>query len=268
MFNNDRPRPKKSLGQNFLISQRVVADIIETAKLAVSPPRGGATTREIVLEVGPGEGILTKALLDAGAKVIAVEKDERLISELEQKFAKEIAGGDLFLVHGDILNFDIGHFIRNQRLGIRNYKLVANIPYYITGELLRKFLSAKHQPSDMVLMLQKEVAERIVTKDGRESLLSLSVKAYGTPEYVRTVKKVCFRPMPSVDSALLAIRNISRNFFSDIDEEEFFKIVKQGFAHKRKLLGNNIPDLPDEHKKWRAEELTLGNWRNLLRKQN
>lgn len=239
-----------------MISQQVVKEIVETAKIE----RG-----EFVLEVGPGRGTLTEALLKTGANVVAVEKDDKLVRYLETKFPKEIALGQLKLVHKDILEFDVTPFIKNLELGIGNYRIVANIPYYITGELLRKFLTAEHQPGAMILMLQKEVAERIVATKGKESVLSLSVKAYGKAEYVRTVKKVCFRPIPKVDSAVLVISSISRNFFAEMVDERFFSLVKQGFAHKRKKLGNNIPNIEDKYKDKRAEELSLGDWAGIAR---
>jgi 16S rRNA (adenine1518-N6/adenine1519-N6)-dimethyltransferase len=222
---------------------------------------------ETVLEVGPGTGSLTETLLEAGAKVIAVEKDDRLIPILEQKFQGEIKNGNLTIVHGDILEYDISLL----KLNATTYKLIANPPYYITGVLLRKFLETNSQPSCIVLLIQKEVAERIAARDGKESLLSISVKAFGTPKYISTVKAGNLRPAPKVDSAVLAITDISKKMLTGMDEKKFFEIAKAGFSHKRKMISGNLKIIlgdnaeekfsrckinPDS----RAEELTIENW--------
>jgi 16S rRNA (adenine1518-N6/adenine1519-N6)-dimethyltransferase len=252
---------KKSLGQNFLHAPHVVGKMIHAAHI------GAENT---VLEVGPGKGVLTTGLLETGAKVIAMEKDDRAIPFLQEKFKKEIETGKLILLHGDILEFDphtMPELIPN------TYIIAANIPYYITGEFLRKFLESGCQPKSMVLMLQKEVAKRIVGEKGKndklkESILSMSVKAYGMPKYVGTVPARAFRPVPNVDSAILYVENISKDFFktTNIEEATFFNTVKTGFAHKRKILASNLgisqekwkeTDLPE---KIRAEELTLSDW--------
>lgn len=249
-------RAKKSLGQNFLSSTAIIADIIRA---------GGVGAGDTVLEVGPGKGVLTEGLLSAGAKVIAVEKDDRLMELLETKFAEEIKNKKLTLVHADILEIDPP--IKGE------YKLLANIPYYITGQLFRKFLEeAKIQPSRMVLMLQKEVAQRIVAREGKESILSLSVKAYGTPKYIKTVPAKYFSPAPKVDSAILAVENISRKLFSLVPEKKFFELIKQGFAQKRKMLRSNLKcpqvifDQCGLDEKIRAEDLKLGDWVSLWTK--
>jgi len=265
-------KAKKSLGQNWLKSESAIKEIVKTAELAYheAKPRGD----ELVLEIGPGRGVLAKALLETGAKVLAVEKDDRLIEELQEKFATEIADRKLILIHDDILNLDFSNLLSSlfpptPHLLIPKYKLVANIPYYITGQVIRKFLSEeKIQPSRIVLMMQKEVAKRITVTD-KESLLSLSVKIYGTPKYIKTVPAGAFEPQPKVDSAILLIENISRNFFSDLDETKFFTILKKGFAQKRKLLKGNLGigeevlvtcNIPT---KARAENLTIENWKCL-----
>ena len=245
-------RPKKSLGQHFLKSKRILALIADVAQIKPD---------DVVLEIGPGKGALTAKLLekiggssDGSGKVIAVEKDDLLVPYLQELFAKEIASGKLNLIHGDILEIGaeiLAKLATKQKTETRDetfdayspypsYKLVANIPYYITGALLRMFLSAEHPPETMVLMLQKEVARRIMARDGKESLLSLSVKVYGTPKYIETVKAENFSPKPNVDSAVLLIENISKNFFRTFTEEKFFTIIRAGFAHKRKLLARNL----------------------------
>ncbi len=221
-------KAKKSLGQNFLKSAHALTTIVKTANLS---------TNDIVLEIGPGKGALTKKLLTSAGKVIAVEKDPDLIPLIEQTFAEEIAQGRLELVSGDILEFDPETLRVYEPNG---YKVVANIPYYITGALIRMFLESTYQPKTMILLLQKEVAERIVARDNKESILSISVKAYGTPTYIEKVPKKYFSPEPSVDSAILAIDSISKKRFKDIEEVAFFEIVHAGFAHKRKTLRNNL----------------------------
>jgi 16S rRNA (adenine1518-N6/adenine1519-N6)-dimethyltransferase len=160
-------KPKKSLGQNFLRSQKTVEEIVRTSNIQ---------NDDLVLEIGPGEGVLTLELLKNGAEVIVIEKDDRLIPELTLKFKEEVENGKLKIIHDDALNVEISEIIN------KKYKIVANIPYYITGQLLRKFLSAKQKPELITVLVQKEVAERIVAKDGKESILSLAVKIFGTPK--------------------------------------------------------------------------------------
>ncbi len=233
---------------------------------------GDIKTTDTILEIGPGKGMLTEKLLEHASKVIAIEKDFELVGLLKEKFTKEIDSQKLILVQGDILNIEISKLVAN------HYKLIANIPYYITGAILKKFLQEeKVQPERIVLLLQKEVAERIVARDGRESILSISVKAYGEPKYIETVQKRYFSPAPKVDSAILLIQDISRRNFVSLNEEKFFEIVKKGFAHKRKLLSGNLkPSLGSEAPKWleecgvgekaRAENLKLENWLCLAKK--
>lgn len=151
---------------------------------------------------------------------------------------------------------------------------MANIPYYITGAIIRKFLSTNCQPSLMVLMVQKEVGRRIIAQDKKESILSLSVKAYGTPHYVATVNKESFNPRPKVDSAILSIKNISKSFFVGFSEETFFEIVKKAFGSKRKIVRNNLLPLLGEKTNdlllkaniapnTRPEDITLSQWKIL-----
>ncbi len=215
---------KKSLGQNFLTSRTVVERMVETAHI---------NKQDTVLEVGPGKGVLTEVLLEKARKVVAVEKDNNLIKFLEEKFAKEIQSGQLELISGDILKFNP---LQDK---LKKYKLVSNIPYYITGALFKKILSSDTHPKTIVLLVQKEVAERIA-KDKKESVLSLSVKVYGTPRYIKKVPARFFKPKPKVDSAILLIENISKDFFSQCSEENFFTLIKAGFAHKRKKLIRNL----------------------------
>lgn len=217
-------RAKKSLGQHFLHSQGALEKIVNAADLSPS---------DVVLEIGPGKGVLTERLLEKAGKVIAVEKDDGLYELLQEKFKDEIKANKLVLIHDDILEFDLESL--NQK-----YKLVANIPYNITGAILEKFLSDSNQPVRVVLLVQREVAQRIVARDNKESILSISVKAYGTPKYVATVKAGSFVPVPKVDSAILLVEDISKAFFDPFSETDFFNLLRLGFASKRKKLSSNL----------------------------
>lgn len=246
-------KPKKSLGQNFLMHQRIAERIALTAQL---------TSDDIVLEIGPGTGMLTRELLKYARRVVAVEADGELCALLRTVFANEIADGRLELIHQDIRAFAINTLPPG-------YQLVANIPYYLTGEIIRLFLEAAVQPRALTLLVQKEVAERIA-RAKKESILSLSVKAYGVPRYEFTVPRGAFRPAPNVDSAVLSIRSISRvNFSSPEEEQRFFRILHAGFAHKRKFLARNMESaglssagVPE---KARAEDLSFSTWLSLAR---
>ncbi len=251
---------KKSLGQNFLKSKGALKAIVTAGKL---------TSSDTVLEIGPGKGALTEALLQSGAKVIAIEKDHELIPFLTERFKEEIEGGQFKLIEGDVLDMNA------TSLGLKDYKLIANIPYYITGEVIRKFLEEERQPNVIVLLVQKEVAERIVAKDGKGSILSIAVQAYAKPKMIVKVPRGAFTPAPNVDSAVVAFENISKNLFikSGLSEKDFFEVVKTGFAHKRKKLSGNLKQLAprlnreffEKVKEKRAEELTVTDWQNLVK---
>ncbi len=223
--------PKKSLGQNFLTSIPARIAIIQAGELSVG---------DTVLEIGPGKGFLTKGLLETGVQVVALEKDRELIPVLSETFAAEIASGQLSVTEGDALEFEPSTF----HFPLSKFKLIANIPYYITGAILSRYLSGAHQPSMMVVLVQKEVAQRACARDGKESLLSLSIKVYGTPKLVYKVSKGSFFPIPSVDSAVLQIKDISRERFKNqYHEAIFFKLIHAGFAHKRKFAISNIKEV-------------------------
>ena len=213
---------------------------------------------DTVLEIGPGEGALTQVLLLQGAKVVALEKDSRLIELLREKFK----GEKFEVVEGDALEYEPT---------FKKYTLVGNIPYYITGALFKKFLSCKAQPHTLVFLIQKEVAERIA-RSKKESILSLSIKAYGSPKYIKTVPRGAFVPPPNVDSAILLVSDVSRkNFKSAAHEERFFELLRAGFGQKRKLLASNLkkflgPDYASVLQKTgidpkaRAEDVPLAAW--------
>ncbi|HEY0221165.1 MAG TPA: 16S rRNA (adenine(1518)-N(6)/adenine(1519)-N(6))-dimethyltransferase RsmA [Candidatus Paceibacterota bacterium] len=251
---------KKSLGQNFLKSKSVVKTILDISSIK---------SDDVILEIGPGEGFMTEELLKVSDKVISVEKDDRLIPVLREKFKET----NLEIIHEDVLSLDLSKVPKP-------YKVIANIPYYITGQILRKFLESNFQPISMTIMVQKEVAERVIAKNNKESLLSLSVKIFGNPIYIKTVKKSLFKPAPKVDSAILYIKNIGKNKLFEINEELFFKIIHAGFAHKRKLLLSNLSSIfpktnilesfknSDINEKTRAEDLTLEDWVKICKKLN
>lgn len=252
---------KKSLGQNFLMHAQTASRIVHVSDI---PAEG------TVLEIGPGTGMLTKELLKVCNRVIAVEADFSLRETLQQTFEKELEEGRLTLIFQDIRQFDTTSIKQP-------YVLVANIPYYITGEIIRMFLTAPHAPVRMTLLVQKEVAVR-VARSSKESLLSLSVKIFGTPHYRFTVPSGAFIPRPKVDSAVLSITDI-RNPFKDRDEEAlFFELLHAGFAHKRKLLRGNLESLYTKEKivgafealslplSVRAENLSCANWIALFEK--
>jgi 16S rRNA (adenine1518-N6/adenine1519-N6)-dimethyltransferase len=244
-------KAKQSLGQNFLMHARIAERIARVS---------GATAADTVLEIGPGTGMLTKELLKLASRVVAVEADHELYEKLRGELAPEIETGKLSLVAGDIRTFDLASLPEQ-------YLLVANIPYYLTGEIFKMFLAAEHQPRAMTLLVQKEVAERIA-REKKESILSLSIKAYGMPKYEFTVPRGAFIPAPNVDSAVVSIRDISRRHFkSRAEEQKFFDIVRAGFAHKRKFVRNNLAEAGFDAgailEKARAEDLPLETWLTL-----
>ena len=248
------------LGQHFLKTPWAARALARAA---------GITSGETILEIGPGKGALTRELLSLSKKVVAIEKDEALVKKLRETFAQEISTGALTVISGDIRD------ITPKKLGLESgkYILAANIPYYITGEIIRQFLTAEEQPRAMALLAQKEVARRIVSK--KESLLSLSVKVYGVPKIVIKVPRGNFSPAPNVDSAILLIDNISRDFFKSVNEELFFKVIHAGFKSKRKFLLNNLGVVFGKESatrafisceinlKARAEDVPLENWKRL-----
>ena len=238
------------MGQNFLKSEPALRTMCSAGEIK---------SDDVILEIGPGKGALTTKLLKEADKVIAIEKDRELFEFLKEKFSNEIKNGKLGLINDDILKINLRELFLNFLNGLaprppssedlkkipkiarEDYKVISNIPYNITGAIFKKFLSSDIQPERMVLLVQKEVAERIVARDGKESILSLSVRAYGTPKYIMKVHKRFFSPSPKVDSAIVAINNISKNNFRTNEEENnFFDVVRAGFAHKRKVLRKNL----------------------------
>jgi 16S rRNA (adenine1518-N6/adenine1519-N6)-dimethyltransferase len=253
---------KKSLGQHFLNSNFVPRQMCDAVRVRAE---------DTVVEIGPGTGVLTKELLARGATVIAIETDTRAVETLQQTFATAIATQQLQLYTEDARQLDLATY----PLTPHQYKVVANIPYYLSGLLFRTFLDTAYQPSDLVFLVQKELAERIA-RDQKESLLSLSVKVFGNVEYVGTVKRGHFSPPPQVDSAIVAVHDISHDYFVNLSKADFFAALKAGFGNKRKQLAPNLKNLfPPETTRQalkniglpetiRAEDIHLPDWHNLL----
>lgn len=253
-------KPKKRFGQVFLIKESVFEKILKSAELK---------RNDVVIEIGPGFGFLTKRISEIVKKVIAIEKDKNLSKFLKKnlKDQKNIK----------IINDDILVFLENEKNLPKKYKVIGNIPYYLTSHLIRKFFEKKSKPRLIVLMVQKEVAKRILDKK-RNSILSLSLQFFSKIELVSFVPKNYFWPKPKVDSAILKIIPKKRkNYFKD--EDLFFKIVKAGFSHPRKKMLRNLEkELKLENEKVksifkknninylkRAEELNFKDWLNILK---
>ncbi len=224
-------KTKKSLGQYFLTCGWAINTLLKAADL---------NAKDSVLEIGPGTGILTRPLAKAAGKVMAVEKDEELACDLRQTLRKE-GIENVEIITGDILKFLVNQEFP-RKLQTTNYKLVANIPYYLTSRLLRLLLDQEYRPQLIILTIQKEVAERITAQPPQMSLLGVSVQVFGKPKLVASVPASCFVPRPKVDSAILSISDISDSFFlkNGLNKEIFFKVVKQGFSQKRKMLANTL----------------------------
>lgn len=213
-------RPSRGLGQNFLIDNAILTRIVHAAALEPS---------DEVLEVGPGLGILTRELLARAKRVVAIELDRQLINVLPRILGEP---QKLELVQADVLKFNPADYFAD-----RQYKVVANLPYYITSPTLRHFLEAPARPKIMVIMVQKEVGERIVAQPGDMSLLAVSVQYYGEPRLVGYVPAEAFYPAPKVDSAIVSIEVFEHPRF-EVNTEKFFKLVTAGFAQPRKQLHN------------------------------
>ncbi len=247
---------KPKLGQHFLTRSEIAGWVANSIDIS---------DKDTVLEIGPGHGILTRELLKLAKTVVAIEKDTELVKELNEKFSSEIADTKLILIEEDVRDFNPEKHEHLQT----NYNLCANIPYYITGYIIRKFLTTKKQPESIAVLIQKEVAERIVAKNNKHSILSISVYAYGIPKLEKIVKAGAFSPPPKVDSAILSIKNISHNNFKDMEHEKhFFEVIKTAFSQKRKTLGatlKNTVNIDDFirckiDKKTRPEDVPLEKW--------
>jgi len=259
-------RPKKLLGQNFLKDKTVLQKIIEAADLKPN---------DSVIEIGPGTGILTEELIKHAGKVIAIEKDDNLAEKIDSRFR----GNDkVKIINEDILKINLPELIEQNNF--ENYKVVANIPYYITSPIIRLFLETRYPPRVMFLTLQKEVAERICGRPGQMSVLAVSVQYYAQPELLFYINKKAFWPIPEVDSAAVRIEaRRKKPEEGSIETKKFFRVVKAGFSAKRKTLLNNLSgslclDRKMTEKKLkkiplsgtqRAQELSVEDWKELAR---
>lgn len=284
--------PKKSLGQHWLHDETSLSAMVEAGEV-------GPT--DTVVEVGPGLGTLTKKLVEAAKEVIAIEVDPVLAVNLQININRrqpELARGEpvesdsgsyeastwipdqvrndrtlnLTVAHENVLEFDFSKIKPG-------YKVVANIPYYLTSNLIRTLLEASNPPSVMALLVQKEVAERIVAKPGQMSILSVSVQFYAEAKLLEVVPAELFTPPPKVDSQIIQIKRHNEPLFTDVDVDQFFKIVKAGFSEKRKKLRSSLSGAlnisKDEVDLWlnksgiapdaRAQELTLNDWYKLTK---
>lgn len=261
-------KPKKRLGQHFLVDQGVLELILSAAEL-----RPG----EIVVEVGPGLGILSEGLAKQGAKVIAVELDSRLVSLLRKRLG---AFSHVRIVHADVLKVAPAQLLRENLTASeleQGYKVITNLPYYITSPVLRHFLEREPRPWRMVVMVQKEVGEAIAATPGRMSLLSVRVQFYSRPVVISYVPAGSFDPPPKVDSVILRLDVYSQPPIEVSDVAGFFDIVMDGFSSPRKQLRNALAHslvMPPSHAasllekagieaKRRAETLSLEEWRKV-----
>jgi len=262
-------RARKRLGQHFLIDEEVLGLIVSTAQL---------TANDVVMEVGPGLGVLTRELAGQAGWVVAVELDNKLAAILKQTLS---SFKNVTIINEDVLKIDPAALLQEPkaRFPSAGYKVVANLPYYITSPVLRHFLEAQVKPQTMVVMVQKEVAEEIAAKPGRMSLLSVGVQLYGEPTIISYVPAQCFYPAPEVDSALLKVVPYSQPAVEVDDRESFFALVRAGFSASRKQIANSLAQGLGVSKtdaisllasaeivpQRRAETLTLEEWACLWR---
>jgi len=246
----------KGLGQNFLVDRLAVKRFLLAANIS---------SEDIVLEIGPGTGVLTEQLVQQAKKVIAVEKDQRMINILKETLKDK---KNLEIIQGDILKLDLS-------LLKEKYKLIGNLPFYLTAPVIRKFLEAERRPTEMTLVVQKEVGQRITAHPPKMNLLAVSIQAYAFPKIISYIKKTSFWPKPKVDSAIIKIVPSVKPGLA----EGFFKVVKAGFSQPRKQLINNLSKPLNlsraEAKEWleknnikperRAETLNIEDWLNLTK---
>lgn len=251
--------PKKSLGQHWLRERSVLTHIADCADV---------NDTDMVLEIGPGLGTLTSELLRRAHSVTAVEFDE----DLARKLPAQFPGTNLTVVQSDILSFDLSDL----PVG---YKVVANVPYYITSKIVQLLMTATNKPSTAVLLVQKEVAERLAARPGNMSILAISAQLFADVTLGDVVPAAMFTPPPKVDSQVVIMKTRQTPFLTDVDEADFFRVVKAGFSAKRKMLRSSLSgglhidkDVAEAHLKAagirsdvRAESLSLDDWVRLTR---
>ncbi|MDP4038523.1 MAG: 16S rRNA (adenine(1518)-N(6)/adenine(1519)-N(6))-dimethyltransferase RsmA [bacterium] len=248
-------KPNKNLGQHFLIDDKVLNEIVETADLNII---------DNVLEIGPGLGVLTQELSKYAGNIVAVESDNNLAEILTHYCLK-----NLLVINDNFLDFDLAKMPKG-------YKVIANLPYNITSAIFRKILDNSNRPSQIVALIQKEVAERIVAKPGKMSVLALSVQYFAKPRIISIVKPESFWPRPKIDSAIIKIDVYNKPAF-DTDTKKLFRLIKAGFGEKRKMLKNSLSGGLSKDTKFmveilskakislssRPQELSLEDWRRL-----
>lgn len=256
---SDLPVAKKSLGQHWLKDQAALQDICQSGEVA---------SEDTVLEIGPGTGTLTQFLVRQANQVVAVEFDSQLAADLPNR----VKSDNLKVVQQDILSFDLTKLPPD-------YKVVANIPYYLTSNLIRTLSESSNRASLVVILVQKEVAQRVAANPGQMSLLSVSAQYYWHVSLGAVMPAKLFTPAPKVDSQILILKRRSEPLFSDIDSRHFFAIVKAGFSARRKTLHNSLSaglriDKQQVHKileqanispAQRAQTLSLDDWYRLSR---
>jgi 16S rRNA (adenine1518-N6/adenine1519-N6)-dimethyltransferase len=264
LFKKYNIKPYKKLGQNFLISEKIAKKIVNSTNIKKN---------DIILEIGSGLGILTYFLAQKAKKVIAIEKDLKIIN-----ISKQLLNNykNIEFINEDVLKLDILKLFKQSN--IKNYKIIANLPYYISVYIIRLFLEIKNPPDEMILMVQKEVAERICNISKKSNILNISVNFYAKSKIIFFVSKDFFWPKPKVDSAILKIYNIENKNLK-INSDLFFKILKTGFSNPRKKLINNLSTGLKIKKDFlytlfkknkidlnrRAEDLNLDDWINLVK---
>lgn len=250
---------KKSLGQHWLRDPIILAEIASEADLNSS---------DTVLEIGPGLGTLTSHLLKRSKEVIAVELDD----DLARKLPGQFPGKKLKVVNEDILDFDLSVLPKN-------YKVVANVPYYITSKIIKKLMSSQNPPSMIVILIQKEVAERLVAKNDDRSILSISAEIYAEAKLGVLVPAEYFTPPPKVDSRVIILNRRPESLIGSEDEADFFRIVKAGFSAKRKKIKTSLAgglglskteigellNRAEINPELRAEKLSINDWKKLLK---
>jgi 16S rRNA (adenine1518-N6/adenine1519-N6)-dimethyltransferase len=257
---------KKSLGQNFLKDDTLIARIVDLADILPT---------DAVLEIGPGQGVLTALLAKRAQKVVAIELDDRLIPILTKRFVND---AHVTIIHDDVLKTDFSALSTEHVLPCARYKIVANIPYYITAPIIRFFLEQPCTPASMTLMVQEEVAQRLCAKPGTMSILAIAAQYYADVTYGFLVPRDHFDPVPAVDSAVIHLKiHKDTSDTRAINTKDFFRVVKMGFSAKRKTLCNNLANGLHKEKSdidtvlrniglregVRAQELSIDDWKIL-----
>lgn len=254
---------KKSLGQNFLKDEEIIERIFDVAEVVSS---------DWVFEIGPGTGILTFRLAEKVEKLLAIELDHQLVTHLQEQF---VDSKSVSILEGNVLDVDLKELLETSGFAEHPYKIIANIPYYITAPIIRTLLSLKYQPASMTLMVQDAVADRLTAEPGGMSLLSLMAQYYATVEKKFFVPKEAFEPVPKVNSAV--IRIIPRRAYDPEEDRKVFRLARAGFSARRKTLANNLSSSLSVSKEVveeklielglrvdiRAQALSVSDWENL-----